>query len=440
MNDVRIGTRSWIGSVGRVVRQPTLRRVLPGMLVSALGDGMSLVAVAWLALQIAPPDQAGVWTGLAVAAYALPAPVGAALLARLVRRFSGAQLVAVDAVLRAAALGLVAILAAAGLLNPVGYVALLAVSSLLHAWGNAGAYTLVAELLPDEDRVTGNALLSTFTQAAIVVGPALAGGLIALVGPGWVIGADAASFAVLAASCWAATRRRVGPAQIPPGPAAGGWRVILGQPRLLGLIAVTCVFFFLYGPVEVALPVHVAHEMHGSPGLLGLYWTVFGIGATLGGLGAGLLRHRPPWLVVVGIIVGWGAALLPLGLTDAVTPGLVGFAAGGLIYGPFTAICTALFQRSTPPQALSRVLAARSALTIPSTALGTLLGGPLVGAVGGRPTLLLSALLTIALGASVVGVLWPRYRTDLDARPSSVSAAAPAVACSAPASTSVRAH
>jgi hypothetical protein len=55
------------------------------MLVSALGDGMSMVAVAWLAVQIAPPDQAGVWTGLAVAAYALPATIGAAALARLVR-------------------------------------------------------------------------------------------------------------------------------------------------------------------------------------------------------------------------------------------------------------------------------------------------------------------------------------------------------------------
>jgi MFS family permease len=451
MNDLRSGTRSWLGSVARVVRQPVLRRILPGMLVSALGDGMSMVAVAWLAVQIAPPGQAGVWTGLAVAAYALPAPVGAAILARLVRRFRAVHLVAVDATLRAVALGTIAILAAAGLLNPIGYVALLAVSSLLHAWGSAGAYTLVAELLPDEDRVTGNALLSTFTQAALVVGPALAGGLTVLVGPGWVIGADAASFAVLAASCWMATRRRAGPVQLPAAPAAGGWRTILAQPRLLGLIAVTCVFFFLYGPVEVALPVHVAHELHGSPGLLGLYWTVFGIGATLGGLGAGLLRHRPPWPVVVGIIIGWGAALLPLGLTDAVAPGLVGFAVGGLIYGPFTAICTALFQRSTPPQALSRVLAARSALTIPSTALGTLLGGPVVGALGGRPTLLLSALLTIALGVAVAGILscsghlrrvGRRYRTATatGAKPSSASAAAPAAACSPPASTSVRAR
>jgi MFS family permease len=414
----RSGARAWIGSVGRVLSRPALRRILPGILVSALGDGMSMVAVAWLAVQIAPPEQAGVWTGLAVAAYALPATIGAAALARLVRGFRGTRLVAVDASLRAVALGAIAVLAVAGLLDPALYVVLLAVSSLLHAWGNAGAYTLIAESLPEEDRVTGNAILSTFTQAAVVVGPALAGGLTALVGPGWVIAADAASFAFLAAICWTASPRsatasprRATAGSAAPAAATGGWHTILGQPRLLGLLAVTCVFFFLYGPVEVALPVHVAHELHGSASLLGLYWTVFGVGATLGGLGAGLLRHRSLWLVVVGIIVGWGAALLPLGLTDLVVPGLVGFAIGGLIYGPFTAICTALFQRFSPPHALSRVLATRSALTIPATALGTMLGGPLVTAVGGRHTLLISALLTIAFGASVavfLGWVLPR--------------------------------
>jgi len=406
MNQPRSGTRSWAGSVGRLLRHPVLRWILPGQLVSALGDGMSIVAVAWLAVQIAPAGQAGVWTGLAVAAYALPAPIGAAVLAPLMRRLRAAQLVAADASLRAVALGAVALLAVTGLLDPVVYVALLAVSSLLHAWGSGGAYTLIAEQLPDEDRVTGNSLLSTFAQAAFVVGPALAGGLTALVGPGWVIGVDAASFAVLAVAGWAASARQAATVGVASAaPATGGWRTIRDRPRLLGLIAVTCAFFFLYGPVEVALPVHVADELHGSPGLLGLYWTAFGIGATVGALGAALLRHRPPWRVVVGIIVGWGAALLPLGLTDAVAPGLAGLAAGGLIYGPFTAISTALFQRSTPPEALSRVLAVRAALTIPATALGTLVGGPVVTAVGGRHTLLISALLTIALGVSVAAVL-----------------------------------
>jgi MFS family permease len=394
--------------MSRPLRHPVLRRVLPGMLISALGDGMSMVTVAWLAVEIAPPDRAGVWTGLAVAAYALPAPIGTAVLARLMRRLRAARLVAADASLRAVALAAVAMLAVAGRLDPLGYVALLAASSLLHAWGSAGAYTLIAELLPDEDRVAGNALLSTFTQASFVVGPALAGGLTAVVGPGWAIGLDAASFAVLAAAAWSVSARRPPAGPSVPAPlenATGAWRVIRDRPRLLGLIVVTCAFFFLYGPVEVALPVHVATELGGSPGLLGMYWTVFGVGATVGALGATLLRHCRPWRVVVGIVVAWGAALLPLGLTDAVGPGMVGLAVGGLIYGPFSAISTDLFQRGAPPHALPMVLAVRTASTTPATALGTLLGGPLVTAIGGRHTLLISGLLTIALGASVAAVL-----------------------------------
>jgi len=409
--------RSQVGAFGRVLGRPVLRRVMPAMLLSAIGDGMSLVAVAWLAVRVAPAEQAGVWTALAVAAYALPATVGAAVLAPLVRGLSGTTLVSLDAALRAGALGTVAALAIAGTLTPGWYVALLAGSSLLHAWGIAGAYTMVAELVPDDDRVTGNALLSTFSQAAYVVGPALAGGLTAWAGPGWVIAADAASFAVLAIVCRSVSRAAPAPGSAPesapgsssesaPGSAtgsaeAGGGRAILRDRRLAGLLLVTCAFFFLYGPVEVALPVHVAQEQAGSAALLGAYWTAFGAGAIVGGLGAGLLRRQPLWTVVAVIIIGWGAALLPLGLTDSVLPGLLGFAAGGVIYGPFTAICTALFQRSSPPHLLSRVLATRTALTTPATALGTLLGGPVVAAIGGPQTLLASAVLTIALGIAV---------------------------------------
>jgi MFS family permease len=397
-----VAARSRLGSFEPVLRQPVLRRILPGMAVSALGDGMSMVAVAWLAVAISPADQAALWTGLAIAAYTLPATLGAAVFGRLVRRFSGASLVAADATLRTVALGTIAALAVTGRLSAALYVTLLALSSLLHAWGSAGTYTLIADLLPDRDRIAGNALVSTFTQAAMVVGPALAGVVVSLAGPGWVIGIDAVSFAILALSCLLVPRGA--PTLAPQRAAAGGWRTILRESRLLGLLAATCVFFFLYGPVEVALPIYVAHDLHGSSALLGAYWTAFGIGAVAGALAAGVLRHRRLSTVVIAIIIGWGAALLPLALSDAVWPGLLGLCVGGLIYGPFTAICTALFPRATPAHLLSRVLATRTAITIPSTALGTLAGGPVVTAIGAQGTLLASAMLTIALGVGVAAV------------------------------------
>ncbi len=51
---------------------PVFRKVLPGTAASALGDGMSAVAIAWLAIELAPPGSRGLWVGAAVAACSLP--------------------------------------------------------------------------------------------------------------------------------------------------------------------------------------------------------------------------------------------------------------------------------------------------------------------------------------------------------------------------------
>ena len=182
-----------------------MRRLLPGYALSALGDGMSVVAVAWLALRLAPAASRGMWTGVALAAYTLPGTIGMLAFGRWLRARSGVRLAGADATLRAAALGTVPVLAAAHLLTPLGYVCLLGVSSLLHAWGTAGQYTLITEILPAGGRVAGNGLLGMTGGVAAIGGPALAGLLTALAGPAVVIAADAATFAVLALSyAWAA--------------------------------------------------------------------------------------------------------------------------------------------------------------------------------------------------------------------------------------------
>jgi hypothetical protein len=129
--------RRWRASAYQpVLAQPVLRRLLPAFAASAVGDGMSAVAIAWLAIRLAAPGDRGLVVGAAVAAYTLPGAIGAVLLARPLRRLSGRQLVAADATLRAVALGTIPALYAAGVLRAVSYVTLLAASSLLHAWGS----------------------------------------------------------------------------------------------------------------------------------------------------------------------------------------------------------------------------------------------------------------------------------------------------------------
>src|SRR5947208_2783249 len=230
-----------------VLANRVFRRLILGFAVSYLGDGMSFVAVAWLAIELAPPATAGLWVGGAVAAYTLPGVVGALVFGRRLRR------------------------------------------------------------VPARRRLPASGHVSPVDQAA----------------------------------------------------ARGGLGLLRSHPELLGLLTLTWFFNFLYGPVEVALPLHVTDDLHAPGTLLGVYWMLFGIGAVLGGLAVGALRQLPIWPVTVVIVVVWGLALLPFGfdVPTAVTVGC--FTLGGAIYGPFEARSVPLMQPKSPPQPLAAMPAAR---------------------------------------------------------------------------------
>ncbi|MEU4477595.1 MFS transporter [Micromonospora sp. NPDC023966] len=388
-----------------VVSHPLLRRVLPGLAVSALGDGMALVAVTWLALQLAPPGQRGTWTALAVAAYTLPSAAGTLVFGRFLAGRSGAQLAGWDAVLRAAALAAIPVAHLAGALSIGLYVALLAASSLLHSWGSAGRFTMIAELLPERHHLPANAVLAILGQTATIIGPPLAGVLIGAAGPVWVIALDAVTFAVLALTYRLALPGggRADPTENAPSRTAG-FGIIRHHRALRGLLALTFAFFLLFGPFYAAMPVLVTEDLHGSATTLGLYYTAFGAGSLLGGLATGYLHRWRLWPTTIGIVVGFGVAMLPLGLAAPVGLSLPAFALAGLVWAPYRSTSMALFQRSTTTAALPQALAAYGAVIVLAVPLGTMLGGPLTTGVGPRHTLLLCAVATIVLGAVAAGL------------------------------------
>ena len=426
-------------AVAPVTGSPVLRRLMPAFAVSAVGDGMSAVAVAWLAIRIAPPADRNLVVGLAVAAYTLPGAAGAVLLAKPLRALAGRHLVAADAALRAVTLSVIPLLYVFGVLRAGAYVALLAASSLLHAWGLSGQYTLIAEHLPPSARTTGNALLSGFGMAAFVIGPLLAGLAVAAAGPALPVAADAASFAILAIAAAAARGaprtagraedgqpdRARGPADEGQPDRARGFAAIARSRPLTGLLALTVVYYFLYGPVEVALPLYVTGPLGGGAAQLGLFWTVFGIGATVGSVITGLTRRLPVWPVLMTAVIGWGAALTPLGLLRLPVAALACFAVGGLLYAPYPALSATLYQRESPPELLSQVLAARGALTVLATPLGTALGGPLTAWLGAQHTLLASAAATIAAGLAATA-LFTRHQKRAREEPVRVGRRQPA--------------
>jgi predicted MFS family arabinose efflux permease len=389
-----------------LLRGRRTRRVLIGLGVSALGDGMSAVTIAWLAVGVAPAGELGVFVGLAVAAYTLPGVIGALAFGRFLRGRPARTLVLLHCLLRTGFLGMVAVLWGMGALTPAVYVGLLAGSSLLAAWGNAGEYAMLSELGGPDGRLAMNSLATAQVSFAVIVGPLLAGLLIGWIGPGWLIALDGASFAFLGIQAWRTPTSAVTTEQpVDTLAAESGFRLLVRRRDLLSLTILTWVFFFLYGPVEAALPVYVAHDLQADARLLGAYWTAFGVGALVATLITGTLRGRNVRRTTLLIVAGWGACLLPFGFAP-VGVTLACFALGGVIYGPFIPITFAQFQSAATPANLPAVLAARSAIVLVSTPLGTAIGGPLVAGLGAAGTLVASGALTVLL-AVAARLLWP---------------------------------
>ena len=388
----------------RLLARPQMRLLLAGIGVSSLGDGISTVTIAWLAVRIAPTELLGLFVGLAIAAYTLPGVIGALAFGGILRGRPARALVLAHCLLRASCLGLIAVLAVIGALTPPAYLVLLAASSLMAAWGNAGEYTMLSALAGASGRFAVNSLASAQASFAFIIGPVVAGVLLATISPGWLLLLDAISFAILGVAAWL-TRTDAGATDNPVDlQAAGSGFRLLRRRDLLGLTVVTWVFFFLYGPVEVALPVHVAHDLQAPAQLLAAYWTAFGVGALASNLVTGALRTGNMRQVTLLIVAGWGACLLPFsGAPVPVT--VIFFAIGGVVYGPFVPLTYALFQSATATERLPSVLAARSAVIMVSTPLGTALGGPMVGALGGTATLVASGLATLLL-AVAGAVFW----------------------------------
>jgi Transmembrane secretion effector len=383
-----------------VLREPAFRFLLPGFIVSSLGDGMSTVGVAWLALQLADGVPPGVAVAAAVASFTLPGAAGLAL-TPILAQVTPRRLMFLDASLRAVALGLVPILAITGALHLWVYIGLLAVSSLLHVWGVAGRRALVPKLLSEKNWFAANSLLVSQSQVMLVIGPGLAGIALQRLGPSTVLGFDALSYACLAALLVRSNRIR---SRDETGPIRAAspvnLRTLLANRRITVLLSMTFVFYLLYGPLEVALPVYVASDLNADAGVLGLMWTGFGVGAIAGGLVLGTVRGLPTWPTLILIVMGWGLALLPLGLGHTVLAAVAAFAVGGFVYAPYTPLSATLVQQSVPRADVATASAGFAAALLIAPPLGNGLGAPLVDAVGAQATILLCSATTIALAVA----------------------------------------
>ncbi len=398
----RGGHRGRFSGYRDALRVTPFRRLFLGQGLSGLGDGCGFVAVAWLALDLAQPAQRPYAVGLAVGAYSLPgALVGLAVASRL----AGLQprvLLLADATLRGVLLAAIPILHAAGALPLWGYISLLGGSSLLGSVGRGGYVSVVASHIPEPGRFAANSLLgSTEAVTVLLVGPALGGVLVATVGAPLTIAVDAVTFAALFAAALSLPAGVRVPGQTPP---RVRLRLILRRPLIGWLLALTVVFYGLYGPFETALPIFTRDDLHSGAALYGALWASFGAGAFLGSTAAGTRTVRRIERFALAVTAGWALSVILIGATSVPAVAAAGMALGGLVYAPYPALTTTSLQTLLPSAELAAGAAGWFAVLSVITPATTAAGGPLVAAIGARPAILASGGATLVLAALVTAI------------------------------------
>jgi MFS family permease len=375
------------------------RRYYAGQAISLTGTWMQMTAQAWLVLTLTHSSTA---LGVVIALQTLPvlllAPYGGVIADRVDKR---KLMIGLQSVMGVQALVL-------GLLTVTGSVRvweiglLAALLGLNNAFENPSRQSFMLELVGPEHLRNAVSLNSVLVNAARIVGPAVAGLMIATVGNGVCFLVNAGSFVAVVASLSTMVRAELHPT--PPTPRARGQlreglRYVRRTPALavplLMMGAVGCLTY----EFQVSLPVMASRGLHVGASGFGFMTSAMGVGAVLGGLviaarGKTGLRPMVMSAVVLGAAIGIAAAAPSL----AVELGALGLAGAASI--SFMSTGNSTLQLAAEPAMRGRVMS----LWFVAFQGSTPVGGPVVGwvmaAFGARAGLGLGAATCLIVAAA----------------------------------------
>lgn len=381
-----------------------------GALVSNLGTWMQRIGQDWLVLTVLT-DHSATAVGWVMALQFGPSLLLLPLSGHAADHMDRRKLL----VWTQAAAGLVAL--------GLGLVTLTGVVQLWHVYGFAlllGCITafdaparqaFVSDLVRDDSLANAVALNSASFNAARMVGPAIAGLLIAAVGEGWLFLVNAASYGAVLVSLWWLRVHELHTEAPPPrarGSLMAGLRYVGQRPDLVAvlvMLALIGTFGFNFAIFISTMSVTV---FHGDASLYGLLTSSMAVGTMSGALLSA--RRAVPGMVLMGVSAGiFGIAAA----VAAVMPGPILFAIVlffvGLAALTFMTASNSMMQLTTERAMRGRVLALRIAVVMGGTPVGAPLVGWVADRFGARWALGLGAMSGIA-AAGVAAVYLVKHR------------------------------
>jgi MFS family permease len=388
---------------------PNYRRYIAGQSVSLIGTWMQMAAQSWLVLSL---TGSATTLGLIVALQTLPVlllgPYGGVVADRIDKR----RLMVILQV----AMGVQALIL--GVLTVTGSVrlweigVLAALLGLNNAFENPARQAFMLEMVGGESLRNAVTLNSVLVNVARVIGPAVAGVLIATVGEGPCFLLNAASFAAVVASLVTldlGAIRPSPPSGREPGQLREGLRYVRRTPELGVPLAMMALAGALAYEFQVTLPVMARQGLHVGATGFGFMTAAMGVGAVVGGLFvANRGRTGLPTLVLAAS--AFGVVLALASLAPNLPTELVALALAGGASISFMSTGNSTLQLAAAPSMRGRVMS----LWFVAFQGSTPIGGPIVGWVmaqaGARAGLGLggvTCLLTALLGLLALRRLTP---------------------------------
>jgi MFS family permease len=377
------------------------------MTVSLIGDGVTLVALAWQVYELSDAPTA---LGMIMMSMSIPQLLlllfGGAISDRFERRWVmlGADL------LRGLAL------TALGMLSLLGLLELWHIAVIAACYGAGSAFfgpafdAVVPELVPTALLPQANAL-DQFVRptAARLLGPALGGWIIAGVGIGWAFIIDAFTFAVSIACLLKLGKiKRLQLPEEPIEPLAlwteiyEGLQFVRSRTWLWGtFVAATLAYLVFLGPSEVLLPYVIKNELGGDASDLGMVLAMGGIGAIIAS--ALMAQHGTPQQYMTFMYSSWSLATLMVvgyGLAQAPWHAMLACFAFNFFESAGLIVWITTKQLLVPSRLLGRVSSVDWFISIGLMPVSYAVAGPIAELAGARPTLIgagiLGAILTLA--------------------------------------------
>lgn len=309
-------------------------------------------------------------------------PVAGAIL----DRFGAVRAVVLDTLSSAVLIGLIVVASVGGGLSPVVLLSLLALYSLTSPLSAGGIRTLFPRFVPDAAYDKANALdLSTFSLVE-VLGPLVAGVLIALIGPDPTLLVVTVMFGLATVSLMLLRGSTAHPERTQRRhllrEAWEGISYLVHNDTLRGLAASYSCYQAAFGILVVVVPVSVADRIGGAgptEQYAGALWGLVGLCGATGALVAGkLLRAGRERRLLVAATVFSAVAMYPVSAIASLTTLAVGLAVIGLLEGALSVSVLSLRQRRTDPGWLGRVMTVSISVNLIGFPVGSALAGVLI--------------------------------------------------------------